>query len=181
MRELLMITEVITHLYLSLYLIRFWGGWVRADFRNPVLMSVVAYTQPLLRVARRFFPPWGRWDIALITIVLVIDALLQCILTGLSVGFFALNFNVLWRALIDVLDLFLSLGLMVCLGYSVLSWLAPDDPYLPAARFLRDLIGPLLNPIRRLLPPTPGLDFSPIVLMLIFWIIRIIVNEHFFL
>jgi YggT family protein len=177
MRELLLVVEVITHLYLSLFIVRFWGGWVRADFRNPVLISVVAYTQPVLRPARRWLPPWGRWDIALISVVLVIDVVLQCVIRSASVGIFILNFNVLWHALTDVVDVALSLGLMFCIGYSLLSWLVPDDPYLPVARFFRDLLGPFLAPLRRLLPQTPGVDFSPMMLMLIIWIIRTVVSS----
>jgi len=76
-----------------------------------------------------------------------------------------------------VVDVALSLGLMFCIGYSLLSWLVPDDPYLPVARFFRDLLGPCLAPLRRLLPQTPGVDFSPMMLMLIIWIIRTVVSS----
>jgi YggT family protein len=44
---------------------------------------------------------------------------------------------------------------------------------------LRDLVfrltEPLLAPIRRLLPPSAGLDFSPMILLLGVWFLRVLV------
>lgn len=41
------------------------------------------------------------------------------------------------------------------------------SPYNPIRRTIDGLINPLLNPIRRLVPPLGGFDFSPIVLVLL--------------
>jgi YggT family protein len=52
----------------------------------------------------------------------------------------------------------------------VLSWVRPD-PYHPVwgpiIRIVRGTTEPILNPIRRLLPPMGGLDFSPVVVLLV--------------
>lgn len=40
-------------------------------------------------------------------------------------------------------------------------------PYHPIRRTLGQVIEPLLAPIRKVLPPLGGLDFSPLVLMII--------------
>lgn len=40
------------------------------------------------------------------------------------------------------------------------------DPYHPVRQTLDRIVNPLLNPIRRLLPPMGGLDFSPLVLII---------------
>lgn len=42
----------------------------------------------------------------------------------------------------------------------------------PVMRFIYQITEPLLGPIRRRLPPTSGLDFSPLVLMIILWIVE---------
>lgn len=39
------------------------------------------------------------------------------------------------------------------------------DPYHPVRQTLDRFINPFLNPIRRLLPPMGGLDFSPLILI----------------
>ena len=41
------------------------------------------------------------------------------------------------------------------------------DPFHPVRRNLDALVGPLLTPIRRLLPPVAMLDFSPFILLIL--------------
>ena len=41
------------------------------------------------------------------------------------------------------------------------------DPYHPIRRGIDSVVEPLLAPIRRVVPPIGGLDFSPLVLILI--------------
>ncbi len=42
----------------------------------------------------------------------------------------------------------------------------------PVMRFLWNITEPLLAPIRRRLPPTGPIDFSPMVLILILWLVE---------
>ncbi len=42
----------------------------------------------------------------------------------------------------------------------------------PAMRFLYNITEPLLAPIRRRLPPTGMMDLSPMVLILILWLVE---------
>jgi YggT family protein len=59
----------------------------------------------------------------------------------------------------------------------VLSWVRPD-PYHPTwgplMRFVYQATEPLLEPIRRVLPPQGGIDFSPMVLLFGLYILRIL-------
>jgi len=41
------------------------------------------------------------------------------------------------------------------------------DPYHPLRRTLDSIVNPMLEPIRRFLPPIANLDFSPLVLIVI--------------
>jgi YggT family protein len=53
----------------------------------------------------------------------------------------------------------------------IVSWfqLPPDNP---VARFTRMLTEPVLAPIRKLIPPVGGLDFSPMILLILLRIVR---------
>ena len=60
---------------------------------------------------------------------------------------------------------------------ALLSFVMP--PYSPVRTFLDRLVEPLLNPIRRIVPPIGGMDLSPLILILIiqglqYFIIRIL-------
>jgi YggT family protein len=41
------------------------------------------------------------------------------------------------------------------------------SPYQPFRQFLDKLVNPMLEPIRRIVPPIMNMDFSPIILLLI--------------
>ena len=63
--------------------------------------------------------------------------------------------------LIQLIDLY-SLIVLVAV---VTSWMQLP-PSNPIAAFVNALTEPLLDPVRRALPPMGGLDFSPMVLLL---------------
>ena len=51
------------------------------------------------------------------------------------------------------------------------------DPYHPVMRFLIQITEPLLAPIRRNLPIMAGLDFSPMVALLILWAVELLLQR----
>jgi len=54
-----------------------------------------------------------------------------------------------------------------------LSFILP--PFHPIRSFLDKIVDPMLNPIRRIVPPLGGFDFSPVVLILIIQLIEYLV------
>ena len=66
--------------------------------------------------------------------------------------------------------MFIYLYSIVILARVLMSWVQVD-PNSPLARTLIDLTEPVLAPIRNLLPPTMGLDFSPIIAMILLQIV----------
>jgi YggT family protein len=53
----------------------------------------------------------------------------------------------------------------------IISWFQLP-PYNPVVRITRMLTEPLLAPIRKLIPPVGGLDFSPMILLILLRIVR---------
>ena len=57
----------------------------------------------------------------------------------------------------------------------LVSWISPD-PYNPIVQFLRGVTDPVLDGIRRVLPRffwSTGLDFTPLVLILLLQVVQI--------
>jgi YggT family protein len=54
----------------------------------------------------------------------------------------------------------------VILARVLMSWVQVD-PYSPLAQTIYQLTEPVLQPIRDLLPPAAGLDFSPIIAIIL--------------
>ena len=60
---------------------------------------------------------------------------------------------------------------LVLIIRAVLSWVTVASLQ-PVARFFNMITDPLLAPIRRIMRPAGGLDFSPILLMLLVWLVE---------
>lgn len=75
-------------------------------------------------------------------------------------------------ALAKVIDILLTVYLWIVIISAVLSWVNPD-PYNPIVRLLRRMTEPILSRIRRLIPIAGlGVDFSPVVLILIIYFLQ---------
>lgn len=75
--------------------------------------------------------------------------------------------------LAQILDLALNIYFWLILARAVLSWVNPD-PYNPIVRFLYGATDPVLYWIRRKVPVVfGGIDFSPIVVILVISFLRL--------
>jgi len=71
----------------------------------------------------------------------------------------------------QVLDILLTLYMWMIIGRAIISWVSPD-PYNPIVRFLYQATEPVLYQVRRYLPFFGGIDFSPIVVILLIVFIK---------
>jgi len=67
---------------------------------------------------------------------------------------------------IDIIVFLLQAFIVVILIRIVFSWVSPY-PTNPVSRLAFQLTEPVLAPVRRLLPPTAGLDLSPLVVSIV--------------
>ena len=63
-----------------------------------------------------------------------------------------------------IYTIYIALTLLI-LARVLMSWVQVD-PYSPLARTIYNLTEPILAPVRNLLPPMSGLDFSPLVVLI---------------
>ena len=75
------------------------------------------------------------------------------------------------RLLADFIELFFTLLSLAILARVLLSWVRVS-PYHPAVEFLYRITEPILAPLRRVIPPVGMADISPIVAMILLWIIQ---------
>jgi YggT family protein len=83
-------------------------------------------------------------------------------------------------AVLDVIFAILSVIQWLVIIAAVISWVNPD-PRNPIVQFLYRSTEPLLRPFRRLLPPgrTGGIDFSPLLVILLILFIRTFLARFF--
>ncbi len=75
--------------------------------------------------------------------------------------------------LIDIVGLVFTILSIVVLADVIVAWIL--DPYHPVRSFLDSIVQPMLDPIRRILPPVSGIDFSPFVLLIVLRIVHSLV------
>ncbi|MDD3444063.1 MAG: YggT family protein [Zavarzinia sp.] len=87
-------------------------------------------------------------------------------------------------AIVQTIDLILSLYTWVLIISAIMSWLVAFNvinPYSPAVRSIGQglyaVTEPLLRPIRRVIPSAGGMDFSPVVLLIIIFFLRRFIPE----
>lgn len=80
----------------------------------------------------------------------------------------------------QLVNLLFNLFYLLILARIIFSWIrvSPYDPtWGPIMRFVYQVTDPIMEPVRRMMPPMGGLDFSPmIVLLLLSLIQRVLVS-----
>jgi YggT family protein len=84
-------------------------------------------------------------------------------------------------SLFAILDLLLQVLMWIIVIQAILSWLVALNVVNTSNQFVRSLLNaldrmtsPLYRPIRKILPDFGGLDFSPIVILLLIYVLRIL-------
>jgi len=73
--------------------------------------------------------------------------------------------------LLKLINWVLTLYSFAFIARAFLSWFRISH-YHPLARFLIQITEPLLAPLRRYIPPVGGMDFAPMVALLILWFVE---------
>lgn len=166
------LVQIIGSLYITIVLLRFILQICRADFYNPISQFIVKATNPLLIPLRRVIPSVKGVDTASLVLALILQALLVMVLSQLPLESLAGAWaQILGLSLLELLRSFIQLYTWSLILVVIISWVAPGS-YHPGAQLLYQITEPVLAPIRRLMPQTGGLDLSPMILMLILFILN---------
>ena len=91
------------------------------------------------------------------------------------------------RALLDVILIALQLYVWILIAAAVLSWLIAfnvvntrNQVVATIATFLYQITEPALRPIRNMLPSLGGIDISPVILILIIFLIERIILYYIY-
>ncbi len=158
-----------------MFLLRFFMQLFKTSFYNPLGQMVMALTDFAVKPARRFIPSWKKIDLSTLFLAILTQLLLQFLLlwlrdfplsvAGASVWptIFGMSFLGLIRAILDLF--FYAILLQV-----ILSWVNPHTPIAPV---LHSLTKPILAPIQRIIPITNGIDFSPVVALILLQMLNV--------
>jgi YggT family protein len=157
-----LIVDTIAGILGGILLLRFWMQVVRV--RPPMSFAQFMFqsTDWLVKPLRRLLPGVGGYDWA----SLVGAFLIVMVAIALDLAM-AMSFSPQALIVLSLLRLvqWALYGLMGLLLIEVIfSWVNPHAPLAPLVRALNE---PLMRPLRRVIPPLGGIDFSPIVAFLV--------------
>ena len=177
---MLAITELLKFLfdaYIMIILARVWMQFVRADFYNPLSQFVGKATQAVVGPLRRFIPAIGKLDTASLLFAYLVMVLKLIVLTSIFGQGGLPIVPILVFSLQALLVQFLWLIFYVLIVRAILSFVSQGNN--PMEIVLMQLTEPFLAPVRRIIPPIGGLDFSVLVVILALqFVIRLV--EHGF-
>lgn len=152
-----------------LLLARFHFQWLRVPFRNPLGQFVVALTNWAVLPARRVIPGLAGLDLATLLLAWLFQA----------VGLWAL-FAIAGRdpslaalaavAAVDLVRYSLYILVFAVILHVAITWINPDAPAEP---LLAMMTRPFLRPLRRYVPPVANVDLTPMVLIIILYVLLI--------
>ena len=164
--------QTVFGLYVLAVMLRFLLQWVHADFYNPISQFIVKVTNPALRPLRRIIPGWGGIDLASVILLIALQ-ITELFLVNLTLGR-ALGVSALFIATIgELLDLLINVFIGAILIQVILSWVAPAS-YNPLIGLVHKIAEPLLAPARRIIPPFSGIDISPLVILVVLQLLKIL-------
>lgn len=165
--------QTLIGLYALCYMLRFLLQWVRADFYNPFAQFLVKVTNPLVRPLRKVIPGIGGADWASL-IVVVLLMLAEFLLIGMLPKYSIPSpQGLIVLALAETLSLLVNVFLFSIIIQAVISWVNPGG-YNPIIGLLNQLTAPILSPVRRFVPPISGLDLSPMVAIIVLYLVTML-------
>lgn len=167
-----LIVDALATILGGVLLLRFWMQAVRV--RPPASVSQFTFTLSdwLVRPLRRIVPGVGGYDWASLLGAFLVVVLASCIelIRGADAAFIMLF--ALYRFLTWIIYGFIALLIVE----AVFSWI---NPHAPLAPFVRALNEPMLRPLRRVVPPIGGIDFSMLVAIILLQIAKMLLSKIF--
>lgn len=167
-----LLISVIFGIYIFMLLLRLIFQILRADFYNPLSQAIVKITNPPLLPLRKIIP--GLWGIDLASVVLIL--ILQATEVWLLKWLAGEQITAL-KLILSTIAMFANSVIWIFLGAIfiriILSWVAPQGiSHNPVMSLVYSVSEPLMLRARRVLPPISGFDFSPILVILVLYILN---------
>jgi YggT family protein len=165
--------DTIVSFLVVLLLARFHLQWLRVPFRNPMGEFLLATTNWIVIPVRRIIPGLVGLDLATLLLAWLLQALglwAQAAIAGADPSGVAIAAI----AAVDLVRFSVYILVFAVFVQVAISWINPDAPLAP----LFDMVTrPFLRPLRRVVPLVGSVDLTPMVLLIILYVLLIPLNH----
>ena len=167
------IVQPLFSLAMLLIAVRFLAQLCGVSGYNPISMTLRRVTNVIVLPLSRLLPSGNRFSPGALLALILIQVVFIAMMFGLVGQLDAFNVlqALIWSAL-GAAGLLVSIIFYSVIAMIVVSFLAPQSSH-PAVEFIWELTEPVMAPLRQVLPPMGGLDFSPIILFIALNVIRV--------
>ena len=173
-QAIIFLVKLFFDIYILTLILRYLLTIVRVDSLNPLSALIIKVTNPLLKPLRRTIPGYFGIDWASIISLFLVQAieiiLVALIITGGIPAFSGLTMLTIAYLLRTILYIYL----FIIIVQVIISWVNPNV-YNPITTIMYQISEPILKPIRQFIPSSGGLDFSPLVALIIINLLMILI------
>ncbi len=173
-QAIIFLVKLFFDIYILTLILRYLLTIVRVDSLNPLSVLIIKVTNPLLKPLRRTIPGYFGIDWASIISLFLVQAieiiLVALIITGGIPAFSGLTMLTIAYLLRTILYIYL----FIIIVQVIISWVNPNA-YNPITTIMYQISEPILKPIRHFIPSSGGLDFSPLVALIIINLLMILI------
>ena len=167
------IVQPLFSLAMLLIAVRFLAQLCGVSGYNPISITLRRVTNVIVLPLSRLLPSGNRFSPGALLSMILVQTLFIALMFGLmgQLAAFSVLQALIWSAL-GAAGLLVSIIFYSVIAMIVVSFLAPQSSH-PAVEFVWELTEPVMAPLRQILPPMGGLDFSPIILFIALNVIRV--------
>ena len=167
------IVQPLFSLAMLLIAVRFLAQLSGVSGYNPISITLRRVTNVIVLPLSRLLPSGNRFSPGALLSMILVQTLFIALMFGLmgQLDAFSVLQALIWSAL-GAAGLLVSIIFYSVIAMIVVSFLAPQSSH-PAVEFVWGLTEPVMAPLRQILPPMGGLDFSPIILFIALKVIRV--------
>lgn len=167
------IVQPLFSLAMLLIAVRFLAQLCGVSGYNPISMTLRRVTNVIVLPLSRLLPSGNRFSPGALLALILMQVVFIALMLGLVGQLDAFNVlqALIWSAL-GAAGLLVSIIFYSVIAMIVVSFLAPQSSH-PAVEFIWELTEPVMAPLRQVLPPMGGLDFSPIILFIALNVVRV--------
>ena len=126
----------------------------RINYFNPIVKIFTTYLEPVSKSIFFFLNP------LLSALALALLLKFASFYIAYSTGYEPLT--LFFISVVDVINSCFRILFYCVIGSVILSWVAPENNH-PLLQIVEEMSGAILQPIRKFVPPMGGLDFTPII------------------
>ena len=169
---LIFLISILADLYIFILLIRLLLQKFQCVYFNSISQFIIKVTDPIIKPFHRIFGIYKGIDFGILILAVLIEIVVSVLILGLHFHALPNLLGVFIFSVVTLADKIISIFFYAILFDVVVSWI-PALQTNPLASIAHCLANPLLTIIRRFIPLVAGIDFSPLIAIILLKFISI--------